>query len=162
MQLFRRSDLKKAKSWLAKAAKIGDSDPVEFTELVCSAADLAENSSSDSAKIWALVADLDIDNDLIDEVVNHARQNLKDLGIPGPPTFDDEFEDYFKHRPPEEGIMVKAKIAFGRSMSNIPISGKIKHAKESLRYLDEYEKIRPLNKKQRKMKLAMLALTKCS
>ena len=142
---------------LVNARKCGD---VAYCKEVCIIADKADSlmSSGKTAKalrLYRVIADLDMDDKLISEVVNHSRRVLEVYGATSPPSIGREYQQYLDSLPPHDRHVMLARqvlrqLAAARQEDDRPML-----IAQAINLLEEAQKSKPLGKKDQRVLMGL-------
>jgi hypothetical protein len=138
---------------LAKARKRGD---VAWCEEVCRLADkadalMSEGKTDKATQLYCVIAELDVDDKLISEVVNHSRTVLETQSIASSPTIDAEYQQYLDTLPPHDRHVMLARQLLRRLSSALPEDDRPALIARAIDHFEEANRIMPLGKKDQRV-----------
>ena len=137
---------------LAKARQRGD---VTWCKEVCGLADkadalMSQGKSSKAMQLYRVIADLDIDDKLITEVVNHSRTVLEQQGLATEPTIDAEYQQYLDSPPHDRHVMLARQ--FMRQLGSASAEDdRPALIAQAINHFEEAAKIKTLGKKDQRV-----------
>ena len=118
---MKRLDAEGAGQMLDTAAERGEVAYVTAVGEICDEAErLLGRGEDDSAlALFRVVANLDIDDRLIEPAVDHARRLLEARGLASPPSIDASYQEYLAKLPPQQRHLMLARQCI-RELSSAP------------------------------------------
>ncbi len=138
---------------LTKARQRGD---IAWCREVCRLADKADvlfsKGKTDKAnQLYRIISDLDIDDNLISEVIDHSRSILEQQDIATPPSISVEYQEYLESLPPHDRHLRLARQLMSRLASAPPQDDRPVLISQVINHFEEAAKIKTLGKKDQRI-----------
>jgi hypothetical protein len=142
---------------LDTAAERGEVAYVTSVAEICDEAErLLKNGEDDAAlALFRVVADLDIDDRLIEPAVDHARRLLEARGLGGPPSIDASYQQHLAQLPPQQRHLMLARQCI-RELSSAPGPKRAEELRASaIEHFEQARALGALGKKDERVYLGL-------